>query len=71
MIALGSLIQPQNIAATLPCLVLLAIIYRFLTRPSALPLPPGPFKDNFFLGNSIPTSLYGPLIFTSLFNAKL
>ena len=59
MIALGSLIQPHNIAAFLLCLALLAIIFRHLTRPSSLPLPPGPFKDNFFLGNTIPTSLYG------------
>ena len=59
MIALGNLIQPQSIAATLPCLALLAVIYRYLARPSELPLPPGPFKDNFFLGNSIPASLYG------------
>ena len=60
---LGFLIQPQSIA-TLLCLTLLAIFYRYLTRPSGLPLPPGPFKDNFFLGNSIPTALYG-LQFTS------
>ena len=58
MIALGSLIQSQNIAAFLLCLVLLAVVFRYITRPSGLPLPPGPFKDNFFLGNSIPTSLY-------------
>ena len=58
MIALGIIIQPQTIAATLLCLALLPVIYRYLTRPSGLPLPPGPFRDNFFLGNSIPTDLY-------------
>ena len=54
------LIQPQNIAATLFCLVLLAVIRQYLTRPSGLPLPPGPPVDNVFLGNSIPTALYEP-----------
>ena len=58
MMALGILIQPQTIPATLLCLASLAVIYRYLTRHSALPLPPGPYKDNFFLGNSIPTDLY-------------
>lgn len=52
-------IQPQTIAVVLLCLVLLAVIRQYLTRPSGLPLPPGPPIDNFFLGNSIPTSLYG------------
>ena len=61
MIALGGL---QNIAAFLLCLALLTVIFLYITRPSGLPLPPGPFKDNFLLGNSIPTSLYG-LQFTS------
>lgn len=56
---LAFLIQPQTIAATLIGLSLLAVIYQYLSRPSGLPLPPGPFSDNFFLGNSIPTSLYG------------
>ena len=56
MIALGGL---QNIAAFLLCLALLTVIFLYITRPSGLPLPPGPFKDNFLLGNSIPTSLYG------------
>lgn len=52
------LIQPQSIAATLLCLTLLAVIHRYLSRSSGLPLPPGPPIDNFFLGNSIPSALY-------------
>lgn len=54
------LLQPQSIAAILLCLVLLAVIHRYLSSwSSGLPLPPGPPIDNLFLGNSIPTALYG------------
>jgi hypothetical protein len=57
MSLLEILIQPESIVVTLLCLLLLLLIRQYLSRPSRLPLPPGPPIDNFLLGNSIPTSL--------------
>jgi hypothetical protein len=48
--------QPQSIAAIALCLSLLAVIRRYLTRSSKLPLPPGP-PGNIIFGNSLPPAL--------------
>lgn len=58
MALLELLAQPETIAVIVLCLTILAIIHKRLNATSSLPLPPGPPKDSWIFGNSIPTALY-------------
>ncbi|KAF9456168.1 cytochrome P450 [Collybia nuda] len=58
MTLLELLRQPETIAVSVLCLTILAIIHKRLNAKSTLPLPPGPPKDSWIFGNSIPAALY-------------
>lgn len=48
--------QPKTIAVILLCMTLFAVIHRKFSPPQNL--PPGPPKDNWLFGHSIPKALY-------------
>ncbi|RDB27330.1 O-methylsterigmatocystin oxidoreductase [Hypsizygus marmoreus] len=63
--------QPQSVAVIVLVLTLLAVVHRWLTTSSST-LPPGPPKESWIFGNSIPTvfayrkfeewtKIYGPI----------
>jgi hypothetical protein len=58
MAILELLAQPQNVAVIVLCLTLLGLIHKRLNTTNNFHLPPGPPKESWIFGNSIPAALY-------------